>query len=221
MALVCTACGGYVRPVADKDAQTIRCPECGWIEPMRILPLFIVTGASGVGKSAVVPELRRLLPDWDIFETDTIWGADWQQTRNNWLRIAHGIAQSGRATILCGTMLPEDIDRCDHRDLFSAVYYASLHCDDATRAARLRARPAWRGCTEAFIEAQAAFARWLLDNAGAAFEPPLVTIDTTPATPEAAARQIAEWALAHWRREAGTTNSGARTQVTGPAGGDS
>jgi hypothetical protein len=166
---------------------------------MRLLPLFIVTGASGVGKTAVVEELRRLLPDWAVFETDILWdsGGDWQFVRSNWLRIAHSLAQSGRPTLLCGTLLPEDVDRCDHRDFFTHVYYVNLHCDDATRNARLRARPAWRGCTESFIAQHERFARWLLEHGRFTCDPPMHVIDTT-ATPVAqVAEQIRDWALGH------------------------
>ncbi|MFN8496072.1 MAG: hypothetical protein U0350_51245 [Caldilineaceae bacterium] len=197
MAIVCQGCGGYIQPAVDVATQAVRCPVCAYMEPMRILPLFIVTGASGVGKTAVVPVLRRLLPDWDIFETDVLHGADWQQQRNNWLRVAHSIAQSGRHTILCGTMLPADVDQCDHRSFFSQIYYLNLHCDDATRAVRLRARPAWRGCDEVFIERQRQFAAWLLEHTTTAFDPPLVTVDTTQATAEEVAVQIRDWAVDH------------------------
>ena len=196
--MVCAACGDYNALIVDPRSQSARCLSCGHAEPMRIVPLFIVTGASGVGKTAVVGELRRLMPEWEVFETDLIWGADWQQVRNNWLRIAHSIAQSGRGTILCGTMLPEDVDRCDHRDRFSHVHYLNLHCADATRDARLRARPGWRGCTEEFIDQQRTFAQWLLDNAAAAFDPPMITVDSTHATVAAVACQIRDWALERW-----------------------
>ena len=195
MAIVCNGCGGYVQPVVNVAAQAVRCPACAHVEPMRIGPLFIVTGASGVGKTAVVPVLRRLLPTWDVFETDVMHGADWQQQRNNWLRVAHSIAQCGRYTLLCGTMLPADIDQCDHRPFFSQIYYLNLHCDDATRAARLRARPVWRGCDEAFIDRHRQFAAWLLDHATTAFDPTLVTVDTTRATAEEVAVQIRAWAV--------------------------
>jgi hypothetical protein len=196
--MVCAACGDYNALIVDPHSQSARCLSCGHVGPMRIVPLFIVTGASGAGKTAVVGELRRLMPEWEVFETDLIWGADWQQVRNNWLRIAHSIAQSGRGTILCGTMLPEDIDRCDHRDRFSRVHYLNLNCDDASRDARLRARPGWRGCTEEVIGQQRKFARWLLDNGATAFDPPLITVDTTQATVSAVACQIRDWALERW-----------------------
>ena len=197
MTIVCNGCGAYIQPLVNAEAQSVRCPQCAHDEPMRILPLFIVTGASGVGKTAIVPELRRLLPDWDIFETDVMHAADWQQQRSNWLRVAHAIAQSGRHTILCGTMLTADIDQCDYRPFFSQIYYLNLHCADETRAARLRARPAWRGCDEAFIEKHRQFAQWLLEQATTAFDPPLVTVETTTESAQEVAAQIREWVLDH------------------------
>lgn len=196
MAIVCNGCGAYIQPAVNVEQQSIRCRQCQAVTPMQILPLFIVTGASGVGKTAVVPVLRRLLPDWVICETDVMHGADWPQVRSNWLRVAHAIAQSGRHTILCGTMLPVDIDQCDHRPFFSQVYYLNLHCDDATRAARLQSRPAWRGCDEAFVEEHRKFAQWLLDHAASDFNPPLVTVDTTYSSTAEVAEQIRDWAWA-------------------------
>ena len=195
MALVCRGCGDNIQPLVDVAAQAIRCPTCDHVEAQRIVPLWIVTGASGVGKTTVVAALRSLLPAWEIFDTDIIHAADWQQHRSNWLRLAHAIAQNGRYTLLCGTMLPQDVDRCDHRALFSQVYYLNLHCDDATRAARLLARPAWRQChTPEFVEQHRQFAHWLLDHAATHFDPPMPTVDTTHATPQAVAEQIRDWA---------------------------
>lgn len=196
MALVCRRCGGYIQPLVDIAAQSMRCPTCDHVEAQRIAPLWIVTGASGVGKTTVVTALRALLPDWEIFDTDIIHAADWQQHRSNWLRLAHAIAQNGRYTLLCGTMLPQDVDRCDHRPLFSKIYYLNLHCDDATRSARLLARPLWRHCnTPEFIEQHRQFAHWLLDHAATDFDPPMPTLDTTHTTPQMIAQEIRDWVL--------------------------
>lgn len=168
---------------------------------MRLLPLFIVTGASGVGKTSVVEPLQQIMPDWQVFETDILWdsGRDWQFVRQNWLRIAHCIAQTGRATILCGTHLPEQIDACDCREFLSPVHYLILHCEDETLVARLQGRPAWHNQTDAFIAEQRRFNRWLVENATTAFDPPAALVDTTHASVTEVGRRIKAWAMASFR----------------------
>ncbi|HLN65185.1 MAG TPA: hypothetical protein VK464_27000 [Symbiobacteriaceae bacterium] len=200
MAMVCDACGLYVTPVIEPDRQSARCSECGHVSPMKLLPLFIVTGTSGAGKSTVVPELRRRLPDFDVFDMDLLAGDDWQQIKWNWLKIAYSIAQSGRGTVLCGTVVPENLAGAPYLPFFDGIYYLNLHCDDATRAARLRARPAYRGTTEAFIADHANFARWLLTNAATAFDPPMPTVDSTGRPPGEVAAEVASWVLTHWTK---------------------
>ena len=198
--MVCNGCAGWVDPVVDVEGQTVRCPECGHEEPVRIVPLFVLTGTSAGGKTAVIPPLRRLLPEWEIFETDILWDSqgDWHFVRCNWLRIAHSIAQSGRPTILCGTHLPEHLDACDHRRFFHPVHYLALYCDEETLVARLRARPAWRGCTEDFVQGQREFGKWLLENRDTAFDPPLVILDTSRTPLEETACDVRDWAVARW-----------------------
>ena len=186
-----------MNPIVDRKAHTLKCTECGHTETYQTYPLFIVTGASGTGKTALIPQLRNLLTSWDIFETDILWdsGRDWSFVWNNWLRVAHSTAQSRRWTILCGTVVPKTIDQCDHRHYFDPVYYLALHCDDATRDARLRERPAWRGCREEFITEQRGFARWLLENATTAFDPSLTIVDTGTTSISQVALSVQAWAL--------------------------
>lgn len=195
MALVCESCGEWVRSEVQADRRSVRCPACGHIEAMNILPLFIVTGPSGAGKTTVVPELRHLLPDWEVFETDILASDDWQKVIDGWLRIAHSIAQSGRHTLLCGTWLPEKVDQCSHRPYFSNVHYLCLYGNDQALATRLRSRPPWRGWTEEKIAEHQRFTRWLLANAATAFDPPLRLVDTSHLSPREAAEEIRDWAL--------------------------
>ncbi|SFJ69400.1 hypothetical protein SAMN02799624_05532 [Paenibacillus sp. UNC496MF] len=196
MPIVCDGCGEYVETKVNRDERTRVCPECEYAEPIRMVPLFIVTGTSGAGKTTVAKHLRKALPDCDVFDTDEMHAADWDQARSNWLKVAFQIGQSGRHAVLCGTQMPRDVERCDHYRFFREVHYLNLHCDDLAREARLRGRPAWRGTTDAFVEDHKNFARWLLDNGETAFDPPLVTVDTTGRTPEQAAGLIRDWVLA-------------------------
>jgi hypothetical protein len=108
-------CGPAV--AVERHAGVLRCPRCGDEQQVPDLPLFVITGASGTGKSTVTSPLRRLLPDCEVFETDTLLhvaalGVDtW---RGTWLRLAHDIALNGRVTVLAGstTSIPATTPAC-------------------------------------------------------------------------------------------------------------
>ena len=94
----------------DRQAHLLRCPSCGATRRLPGYPLFVVTGASGAGKSTIVEPLRRRLPDCEVFEADIILhvaALGWDTWRNTWLQLTHAIALNGRATVLCGSLLPD------------------------------------------------------------------------------------------------------------------
>lgn len=160
------------------------------------LPLFIVTGASGSGKTTVIKELRDQLPDVDVFDIDTIQpfiGDDWSRIRNIWFRIARSIAESGRITIICGTLMPWDAEKCEDYNFFNQIYYLNLHCNDETREVRLKARD-W---SDDMIQEHISFAQWLLENAHIAYPTPMPTIDTTNMDVRTVAFHITEWIHSH------------------------
>jgi hypothetical protein len=198
--MICAGCAAWMRPITDKQAQTIACPDCGQVAGYRFMPLFIVTGPSGVGKTTIVPHLQALLPGWDVFETDILGdsGGDWMMIKHNWLRIAAFLARAGRPSVLCGTMQPDQLAGCVDYDLFSAVHWLALSCDPAVLAERLAARPDWRGCDAGFIREHQAYLGWFHRHAAVAFDPPLTLLDTTMAPAEETARQIRAWIGDRW-----------------------
>ncbi|QGQ93856.1 nucleoside kinase [Paenibacillus psychroresistens] len=158
------------------------------------VPLFIVTGSSGSGKTYVINELRRILQDFDIFDIDNlreIGISDEQQILNIWLRVARNTAESGRMTIICGTAMTWDIEKCMDFAYFKHVYYLNLHCDDETREKRLRERN-W---SEEMIQDYKKFAKWLFENADKEYTPPMPIVDTTFADVADVAAQIKQWVL--------------------------
>ncbi len=106
------------------------------------------------------------------------------------------IAQGGRHTVICGTLMPWDLDACDARGLVGSIHFLNLHCSDEVREQRLRARPAWRQSShEAYIEQHRKFAQWLLDNAATAYNPSMQIVDTSNASVTEVAAAIARWVL--------------------------
>lgn len=89
------------------------------------LPLFIVTGASGVGKTTVMQELRVLLPDFVVFSTDidnfgsTASKLEYQDRFNLLLHFANFVAKSGR-----GTPRPSGSQVCEA----TSIRRTKFHC---------------------------------------------------------------------------------------------
>jgi hypothetical protein len=164
-----------------------------------MLPLHIITGPSGVGKTALCQALAPSLEEVVCLESDLLWGYahatpedDYRDYWSAWLRLAAAISQAGQPVALFGTTMPERVEPSPNRRFFSTVRYLALVCDEGELARRLRARPAWRGCDEVFIAAALAYNRRLKEEAAAgALREELLDI-TGMEVAEAAAR-VAAW----------------------------
>jgi hypothetical protein len=201
---VCPACGEYSEEKAiDPSGPFAVCPACGHAHRFVRLPLFVLTGASGVGKTAVCLALPPQLPECVAMETDILWRGefataedDYRGYRNLWLRVAKNIGQAGRPVVLCGTALPDPVEFCPERRYFAEVHYLALVADEATLTARLRARPAWREAGgDEFVARMTAFNRWLIDHA-ATTAPPMALLDTSRRTVDESAAHVVNWVRA-------------------------
>lgn len=190
----CMTCGPAVALDRDPRAPVLRCARCGAEQRVPALPLFVVTGASGAGKTTVTGPLRRLLPDCAVFEVDLtlqLAALGWEIWRDSWLRVAHGEALHGRVTVLCGSLMPDQLDAVPARKLLGPIHFCDLDCPDEVLAARLRARPSWRhSALEAAIAEHQRFAGWLRTNIQPCF-------DTSAQAPAETAAQIATWVERH------------------------
>jgi ribosomal protein S27AE len=191
--IFCMNCGPGTILDADPQAHRLRCPRCSAESWLPALPLFVVTGASGTGKSAVTGPLRSLLPGCLVLEADVILHVaelGWDTWRNTWLQLVHAVALGGRATVLTGSFTPAQLERLPARRLVGPIHFATLECPDDVLAARLRARPAWRGTSsKAKITEHQRFAAWLRASITPSF-------DTSTASAADVAGQIAAWVKA-------------------------
>ena len=200
---VCHQCGMYrADKIIDPAGPYAVCPECGHAHPFRALPLMIVSGASGAGKSAICNALLGRYTDAVLLDSDILWCPAFDKPEDNyrdfieiWLRMSKNIGQSGRPVVLfsAGMGVPGNIEPCVERRYFSAVHYLALTCDDGTLAERLRARPQWRAsASNAFIESQVSFNRWFRET-GPTLVPTITLLDTTAIAIEETTAQVANW----------------------------
>lgn len=178
------------------------------------LPLFIITGASGVGKTTVMHELRGRMPEFVLFSTDndnfgtTAGKLEYQDRYNVLLHCAHAVAMSGRGTIICGTFMPWDARKCDVYSTFSELHFINLHCDDSTRNSRLRTREDAAMWNDGMLKRHEEFARWLLEHADTDYDPPMPTFDSTSTPPALLAKQIKEYIGLKWHESVGEEKKG-------------
>jgi hypothetical protein len=198
---VCPACGEYsdVKAVDPAGPDAI-CPFCGHRHRFRQLPLFVVTGASATGKSAVCLSLPQAVPECVTLECDVLWRPEFDDSqdgyrdfRNLWLRLAKNIGQSGRPVVLCGSAIPEQYESCPERRYFTVIHYLALVCEDGQLSRRLMARPDWRGTSRPdYVERMLAFNRWFRDHAETV-QPPISLLDTTCLSIEQSVGYVATW----------------------------
>lgn len=172
------------------DPSYLRCERCGASRWVPGQPLVLVTGASGAGKTTVVAPLGRLLSTSVVLDVDVILhvaAMGWDTWRNTLLQLANAHALTGRATVLCGSLLPEQLENLPARRLIGAIHCCNLDCPDDVLDDRLRRRPAWRGTGgEEFIAEHRRFAANLRGRIRPSF-------DTARYRPAEVAEQIADW----------------------------
>lgn len=125
---VCFQCGMYhADKRIDSTGPFAICPECGHKHPFKQLPLLIVSGASGTGKSTVCHQLAGHVTQAVVLDPDILWRSEVNSPETNsrdfletWLRVCKNIAQSGRPVVLfgAGVGVPENMDQLSSRRIY-------------------------------------------------------------------------------------------------------
>lgn len=202
---VCPNCGEYrVDKIIEPEGAYAVCPECKYRHRFNRLPLFVLNGASGVGKTTISLALSARAKDVVVMESDILWRDEFNQPDTNhrsyremWLRVCKNISQAGKPVVLSGTGMPWQFEQCVERRYFSQIHYLTLICDDEVLAAHLRSPRTWRGspehdCIAQCIEEQVSLNRWLRDNARHT-DPPMTLLDTTGLTLEESVQRVSRW----------------------------
>ena len=158
------------------------------------LPLFIITGASGAGKSTACEILFQNETEY-IMESDLLWHDIYNTPKDNyreyrelWLRVCANISQIGKPVVLCGCVTPEQLDVCVEKDLFTEVYYLAITCDDDILEERMKNGRKIKD--ENWVKSSMEFNRWIKDNGK---DQNIHLLNTTGLLPEQAAKEIDKW----------------------------
>lgn len=113
--------------------------------------LFFITGASGSGKSASMRSLKKLLPDFQILDFDSIVSvspdfADWREkgwrhrATEYWLQQALLNQAQAINTILCGSTVMGEVLACPSAPQIDKIAFCLLDCYDVLLIDRILSR---------------------------------------------------------------------------------
>ncbi len=179
---VCENCGAYaVKKEIIQDYAL--CPKCGFQQKFTRVPLFIISGASCVGKTSACTLLQQTTKDYVVMESDILWSNDFNTPEDNyrryrelWLRMCKNISQCGKPVVLCGCAVPEQFENCEERRYFSAIHYLAIVCDEETL---LKSIKQGRGVEDdKWIKSSVEFNAWLKENASST-KPAMALLDNT------------------------------------------
>ncbi|MEX0943561.1 MAG: hypothetical protein WD002_13565 [Pseudomonadales bacterium] len=106
--------------------------------------LLFVTGASGSGKTAVIPGLRKRLPEFDVHDFDERGVPEeadprWRQEQTEyWISKAIENQRLGKDTVICGGAVYGEILACPSISQIDHLGVCLLDCADIVRLDRLR-----------------------------------------------------------------------------------
>lgn len=169
------------------------------------LPLFLVTGASGVGKSSLCQQLLNRETEYIVMESDILWHDrfntpedGYRAYRETWLTLCAHISQIGKPVVLCGCVTPEQLETLKSRSFFTELFYLAVVCEDSALEHRMRDG---RGITdENWIQSSLSFNRWLREHRNLPAET-FFALDTTRLTPQEAAPLADMWILSKIKAE--------------------
>lgn len=105
---ICYNCGLYrADKLIDPNGPYAVCLECGYKHSFLQLPLLMVCGASGAGKSAVRQHLPGRMSEVVVLEADILWRPEFDRPEEKyrdfhetWLRLCKNISQAGKPILL-------------------------------------------------------------------------------------------------------------------------
>lgn len=193
---ICPKCGNYDW---DKtvDGNRIACPKCGRSWAFLKLPLFIVTGASGVGKTTTVQALQGFTRDFVCLDADFFYNLMPHETEEDYMAqteqaqaLSRDVMQCGRPVVWARAGNIHLLDKTYGARFFSGISVLALVCGEQ----QLRQRMAGgRGIEDPeWIQSSVDYNRYFIehdhiDSVG------YDRLDIGPLTVEDAARAVHAW----------------------------
>lgn len=193
----CPKCGNYDTDKIVTD-KTIACPKCGHKWSFLNLPLFIVTGASGVGKSTTVRAMQKRARDFVCLESDLLYSSMPHETPEDYMAqtelmmaLSRDISQCAKPALWARAGNIQMLSKAYGSRFFSGIFVLALTCSEGELRRRMTegrgiGDPGW-------IESSVDYNRYFMEHdniEGVYYD----TLDVSKLTAEGAARGLERWA---------------------------
>ena len=168
MSGICPECGNY-KWDKQVSGNMIKCPECRHTWRFKRLPLFILTGCSGIGKTTAAQELMRQNANVVVLDADIYCGVmplnsdeDYQKMVESMENFSKNIMQSGLPVLWTMAGNLDKLSKTYNCRFFSGIHCLALVCNEKELFRRMTVG---RGITDkAWIDGSIAYNNYFMTH---------------------------------------------------------
>lgn len=167
---ICPKCGNYEwDKLISEDKNRITCPKCRHEWGFKAMPLFILTGCSGVGKTTTAQELQQRDINFIVMDSDYLFNLmpheteeDYKNLSEQIMSLSRNIMQGGKPLLWTKAGALEYFEDAYNRRFFTNIHYLALVCDSKDLEMRMREG---RGiASDDWIQGSIDYNRWFMEN---------------------------------------------------------
>lgn len=198
MITMCPKCGnGEWNKEISEDKKQVICQQCGYQWNFKSMPLFVLTGCSGVGKTTTAQELMQRDTQFIVMDADFLYNImphETEEDYRNWVEqimsLSKNIMQSGKPLVWTMAGALEHFETTYNRRFFTEIYFLALICKSDDLEKRMRDG---RHITDAnWIQSSLDYNRWFRET-GTVSNKKIDTYDITGKNVSEVADYVTEW----------------------------
>ena len=139
----CIKCGNHEWN-KKAEGNKITCPACGYSWIFKKLPLFILTGCSGIGKTTTAHELMLSTTDVVVLDADFFYNLMPHETPEDYFEqiekledLSKNIMQAGKPVLWAMAGNLDKLNGVYNRQFFSDIFCLALVCNEETLRHRM------------------------------------------------------------------------------------
>lgn len=195
---ICPKCGNYEwnKQIEEKQNNII-CQQCGHQWHFKKMPLFVLTGCSGVGKTTTAQELLQRETKFIPLDADFLYNImphNTEEDYRSWVEqimsLSKNIMQAGKPLLWTMAGALEHFEHTYNRRFFAEIHFLALVCNPEDLERRMRegrhiSDPEW-------IRSSIDYNRWFMEQ-GIVSNKKIDTLDITGKNVSEVADYVTKW----------------------------